>query len=292
MPEATVPTGDVPALRKGLAVLELLASDGSLTLVDIQRRGSLNKTMTFRILRVLREADYVRLDPLTHRYSLALKLLKLGAATAASFDIITLGQPVLDELRQEFGETMNLGLRDGGHVVYVAMAESNRPGLRMASHVGGHGSLHSTSIGKAMLAFLPENELATLLEHLSLPAVTAKTLTDPSEVRAELEQTRRRGYAIDDEENEIGARCIGVPILDNAARPLAAISISGPIGRIRQDAADSIAERLWRASWDISRRLGQLPATADRFSDPIPHQLAPAEFGPDGTMTGVVDRRR
>lgn len=102
MQMALTHTGDVPALRKGLAVLELLASDGPLTLLEIQRRGALNRTMAFRLVRVWRETDYVDHDLDAHRYSLALKLLTPGSAVASRLDIVAPGQ-----LRTEFGETTN-----------------------------------------------------------------------------------------------------------------------------------------------------------------------------------------
>jgi IclR family acetate operon transcriptional repressor len=246
-----------------LAVLELLAADGPLTLAEIQRRGALNKTMTFRLVRVLRELGYVDRDPEAHRYSLALKLHRLGEAAAPRLDIIAAGQPRLDALRQVFGETTNLGVIDEGQIVYVAMAESSRPGLRMASHVGGRGGLHSTAMGKAMLAFLPEAEREALLAGVELMPVTPKTIVNLDELREELTRTRRRGHAIDNEENEIGARCVGVPILDANGRPLAAISISGPAGRIDEAALGAIADRLWSASREISARLGhEIAATS------------------------------
>lgn len=265
MQETSAHAGDVPALRKGLAVLELLASDGSLTLAEIQRRGALNKTMTFRLMRVLRETGYVDHDAIAHRYSLALKLLKLGGAVASRLDIIAIGQPHLDALRLEYGETTNLGVMDDRCVVYLAMSESNRSGLRMASRVGSQDHLHSTSIGKAILAFLPGPERADLLAVLDRPPVTSKTITDVDELDAELERTRRRGFAIDDEENELGARCVGVPILDRDGRPIVAISISGPVGRVGGHLLSSMADRLWTCSRDVSARLGLDGESFDRF---------------------------
>jgi IclR family acetate operon transcriptional repressor len=262
MQPSPVYTGDVPALRKGLGVLELLASDGPLTLAEIQRRGALNKTMTFRLIRVLRETGYVRHDVERHRYSLALKLLDLGGAVASSLDIVRAGQPLLNQLREEFGETTNLGVIDDGRIVYVAMAESSRPGLRMASRVGGSSCLHSTAMGKAILAFLPEPDREAALANLELTAVTSKTITGSSQMHADLEQARRSGYAIDNEENEIGARCVGVPVLDGSGFPLGAISISGPTARMSDDVLDTMSKRLWEASQEISSNLGHRLTTA------------------------------
>lgn len=262
MQASPVHTGDVPALRKGLGVLELLASDGPLTLAEIQRRGALNKTMTFRLIRVLRETGYVRHDAERHRYALSLKLLDLGGAVARSLDIVRAGQSLLNQLREEFGETTNLGVIDDGRIVYVAMSESSRPGLRMASRVGGSSCLHSTAMGKAILAFFPEPDREARITNLELTAVTPKTITDPGQMRDELEQARRRGYAIDNEENEIGARCVGVPILDDSGFPLGAISVSGPTARMNDDALDAMAKRLWAASQEISSNLGYRLTTA------------------------------
>lgn len=163
----------------------------------------------------------------------------------------------------------------GDHVVYVTMAESSRPGLKMASRVGGHGCLRSTSIGKAIIASLSETELAALLEDLPQPRVTLRTLVDPDELRLELKRTRERGYAIDNEETEIGARCVGVPILDDADGPLAALSISGPAARIGDIEPDTTAERLWMSSREIASRLGYDATTVrTRSQRPRPNREA------------------
>lgn len=256
MQRLAVQTGDVPALRKGLSVLELLSASGPLTLTEIQHRGGLNKTMAFRIMRVLRETEYVRHDAGNHQFSLTHKLLTLGGTASSRLDIVAVAQPRLDALQARFDETVNLGVVEHGRVIYLAIAESNRRGLRMASFVGGRDHVHSTSIGKATLAFLPESEQEELLTTVSRPPVTERTLTGLDELRSDLARARARGFAIDDEENEIGARCVGVPVLSGGGRPIAAISISGPVGRIQGETIDRIAASLWTASRAISTQLG------------------------------------
>jgi IclR family transcriptional regulator, KDG regulon repressor len=247
---------DVPALRKGLTVLESLANDGPATLSELQQRSGLNRTMAFRIARTLRERGYLRHDPVSHRFALSFKLLELGRAATEQLDVVAAAQPHLDDLQMEFGETTNLGVLEDGHAVYVAMAESSRRGLRMASHIGGRDHLHSTSIGKAMLAFMDARARDEVLSTIERPAVTSHTIVDLHLLLAELDATRQRGYAIDNQENEIGARCVGVPILNASGTPFAAISISGPVGRVGDDLLPTMAERLWTASREISRRLG------------------------------------
>lgn len=257
--------GDVPALRKGLSVLQLLADAGPLTMAEIQRGADLNKTMTFRLLRVLRELGYVRQDAVSRRYALALKLLELGNAVAAGMDVVSVSQPLLDDLAAEFDETINLGVMDGGQVVYVAMVERQH-GLRMTSRVGGRDGLHSTSIGKAILAYLPDAQRDAILSTFPLPRLTPRTVTDVGALRAELIRTRVRGYAIDDGENEEGGRCVGVPILGADGMPFAGLSVSGPSSRIDDERIKLFADRLWAASGEIARRLGR--ATGDQAQEP------------------------
>lgn len=247
---------EVPALRKGLLVLELLAQHGSLTMADIQQRGQLNKTMTFRLLRALGEHGYVEHDEVSHRYSLGLKLLELGGAVTASLNLASVSQPLLNHLRVTFRETVNLGVLRDDHILYVAIAESSRPGLLMASYVGNRNHLHSTAIGKVILAFLRDDDRHEILAGYPMPPLTSRTITELTLLYDELDLTHRQGYAVDNEENEIGARCVAVPILNSQGHPLAGISISGPISRIDDAAVGRMAEQLWAASHEISRRLG------------------------------------
>ncbi len=253
---------DVPALRKGLALLDLLRAHGALTMAEVQRESGLNRTMTFRLLRALVELGFVAHDPVRHHYTLGLRLLELGGAVAARLDLAALGRPLLVALREETRETVNLGVQEGSEIVYIAMEEGTLA-LRMSARLGGRDPLHSTSLGKAILAFLPGAEQARIVASLgTLPRLTANTVTDAESLQRELALTRRRGYALDDEENELGARCVGVPVLDGAGVPLAGLSVSGPIGRIDLERADQIAARLWEASRELSRRMGHPPTAS------------------------------
>jgi IclR family acetate operon transcriptional repressor len=126
----------------------------------------------------------------------------------------------------------------------------------MASYVGNRNPLHSTAVGKVILAFLPARKQQAILAGYPLPRFTPHTITDPALLGDELARTRRQGYAVDNEENEIGARCIGVPILDSEGFPMAGLSISGPRSRISDEAIGQMVEQLWIASSEIARRLG------------------------------------
>jgi IclR family acetate operon transcriptional repressor len=254
---------DVPALQKGLRVLELLSEEPGLTPPEIERRTGLNKAMVFRILRALRHHGYVALDDTTHAYSLGLKLVELGAAAGTHINVVSVSRTVIDHLRDTLQETINLGILRDGRVVYAAMAESHRS-LRMISSVGRRDNLHSTSVGKAILAWLDQDEQRAMLSLHPLERRTDATITDPARLLVQLAETRLRGYALDDQENEPGARCIGVPVLDSDGHPIAAISVSGPSTRMQAERLPDIADQLWEASQDISRRLGFSRALSHR----------------------------
>ena len=275
---------EVPALRKGLLVLELLARHGSLTMAEIQQRAQLNKTMTFRLLRALGEHGYVEHDEVSHRYSLGLKLLELGGAVTVSLDLASLSQPLLNDLRMTFRETVNLGVLRDDHILYVAIAESSRPGLLMASYVGNRNHLHSTAIGKVILAFLPDDDRHEILAGYPMPRLTSHTITEPALLDDELDLTHRRGHAVDNEENEIGARCVAVPILDSRGRPLAGVSISGPISRIDDATIERMAEQLWAVSHEISRRLGYA------LRDPTAVGTGPGDDRPEAAFDPAADQ--
>jgi IclR family acetate operon transcriptional repressor len=257
--ERQAQAGDVPSLRKGLALLDLLASRGGLTMSEIQAATGLNKTMTFRLLRLLHELGYVERNPSNRHYELGLKLLHLGNVVSSRLDIISISKPVIDELVRLFDETVNLGILEDHAIIYVAMAE--RPhGLRMGAAPGSLEPVHSTSIGKVILAFLPRERCeAVVSKNRPLRRLTPYTIVDEDELRRELNQIRTKGYAIDHQENELGACCVGVPVLDGSGRSIAGLSVSGPCARLSDERIEALTERLWAASREISRRLGHSP---------------------------------
>jgi DNA-binding IclR family transcriptional regulator len=255
---------DVPALRKGLQVLQTLGAEGSLSAADIQRRTGLNKTMTFRLLRALAEAGFVEQHPTSRAWSLGLGLLELGSLATARQDLVAVSQPLLGQLRERFAETVNLGVLRDDRVVYLAMAEGGY-GLRMAARLGASDPLHATALGKAILAFIGEAERDRILAAAPLVRRTPHTIVDRERLAADLAATRARGYAVDDQENEIGACCVAVPIRDGQGRALAAISISGPAARIDGARIETLASALVEAAAEIGFRLGQAaPASPGR----------------------------
>jgi IclR family acetate operon transcriptional repressor len=253
--EKMAPDYSIAVLDRALDVLEALA-DGTeaLGVTELARRVGATKSAAYRILANLERRGYVTKDPTTARYSLGTRLAYLGQRSLGTFDLRQVARPVLDDLNRRFQETVNLGVLDGDEVVYIDMIESHH-GLRMAARVGARDFVHSTALGKAMLAFLSPEAIQRRLQR-PLPPRTAHTITDPALLAAELDRVRARGVAEDHAENELGARCVAAPIFDHAGSVIAAISLSSPESRLDDRRAAEVATAIQAAAQEITRRIG------------------------------------
>jgi IclR family KDG regulon transcriptional repressor len=222
----------VPMVEHVLQILEAFAaSELELTLKEVSTRSGVGSTSTFRILYTLAERNYVVKNLETGKYRLGLKMTQAAWPRGPS-SLTATARPYLDKLRKEFNETVNLAVLEDGQIVYVEMLESSRP-FRMTASVGSTVPLNATALGKAMGAFLADEELEALMHTCTWNRYTPHTIVSRAKWRAALEQVRKNGYAYDDEEAEAGASCVAVPILNQERRAIAGISISAPTGRIR-----------------------------------------------------------
>ncbi len=257
--ERDAPDYSIAVLDRALDLLEALAeapAGAPLGVSEVARRAGVTKSAAFRILANLERRGYVAKDPVSARYTLGAHLVYLGERSLGAVDLRAAARPALEALQQRFGETVNLGVREGAEVVYVDMIESSH-GLRMAARVGGRDHLHSTALGKTILAFLPPAERDHLLHAPGgLPARTERTITDPVMLRAELERVRERGIAEDRDENEVGARCLGAPIFDHRGVVVGAISLSAPDSRLDDARAAEVAAAVRAEAAAVTRRLG------------------------------------
>lgn len=254
-PDRLTPDYTIAVIDRALDVLETLADGATpLGVTEIARRVGATKSAAYRILANLERRGYVSKDAATTRYSLGTRLAYLGQRSLGTFDLRGIARPVLEDLHRRFSETVNLGVLEGGEVVYIDMIESNH-GLRMAARVGARDFVHSTSLGKAILAFQPSEVIHRRLAG-PLPRCTERTITDPDALRAELVRVRDRGYAEDHAENELGARCIGAPIFDHSGAVIAAISVSSPESRLDDTRAANVATAVTSSAQDITDRIG------------------------------------
>ncbi len=256
----------VQPVLKALKVLEYVAETGhEVTLTEVASELKLPKTTVFRYLQTLAAASFLHHDAARDRYGVGLRFRALAKADKSLQRLRALAQPEMAEIGRAFNETINLGILAEGQVVYIDMIEANRA-LRMQARIGDRHPIHSTSLGKAMLAFLPEAERLRLIEG-SLKAMTVRTVTSRTVLRRQVEEVRRKGYAVETGENEDGSMCIGVPIIDETGHALAALSLSAPERRMTPAVTAQAIAALRLAADRISVRLGATP-------EPVPARAA------------------
>ena len=247
----------VEAVDKAFEVLESFNGSEELALNEISRRVGLNKSRTFRLLHTMAERGYIERTEDGSRYRLGMKLFE--RASNVHRDLKEVARQAMLDLNQKFNEAVNLAVVEDSQVVYLDIAESSRP-FHTNATVGCRMPIHSTALGKAMLAFLPQDDSVSPLRK-TLSALPSR---ESQQLLRELDQVRRRGYAIDDEENEPGVGCIGAPIFDASGQPVAAISIAGSAHRILTH-SKLIAEAVVASCDGVSRSLGStrisMPAT-------------------------------
>jgi IclR family acetate operon transcriptional repressor len=250
----------VKPVFKALQVLIALGDEHRpLTLTEICHRVRLPKTTVFRYLQTLAQCGFVTHDRQADLYHLGARLFELGQLAGQQLRIRDVALPVMVALRDRFNETVNLGILDGFDVVYVEMVESHHS-LRMQATLGSRDPAFSTALGKAILAFM--DEPARYLPP-RLMQRTVFTLYTRASVLQALAVVRQQGYALDDQENEDGARCVGAPIFEYPGRVTAAISVSAPASRLMRDQVGEVAAALKEAAITISRQLGHVGSFAE-----------------------------
>ena len=246
----------VQVLDRALALLEVLAQKpGGCGLADVCLHLRLNKSTVHRLLMVLERHRLVDKNPETGRYRLGLKLFELGSKAVGALDLQERVRPHMQRLQRETGETINFAILDKGEVLYLDKIDSQSY-LRITANVGDRCPAYSTARGKAILASLPGGEAEKVLQSLKLQARTPTTLTSLAAIREELRATRSRGYAIDDEENVQGVRCVAAAVRDHRGNPVAALSIAGPAIRLTKNSIPGLALSVMGSAGAISAELG------------------------------------
>jgi DNA-binding IclR family transcriptional regulator len=191
----------------------------------------------------------------TGKFRLGLRLFDFGNRAIEQYDLRDRAQPHLRRLVAETEETAHLCILEAARVIYLDKIEPARS-VRMITRIGASNPVHCTAVGKAILSFLPEDRATDVLRRLRFERFTHRTIATVEALRAEMEKTRRRGYAVDDEELEEGLRCIAVPVLDAQRMPVAAVSISGPSFRVTAQKLPTIANQLLQCVRGISADMG------------------------------------
>ncbi len=254
------PNNLVQTIERVSAILDLIGENPSgMSIRDVSSQLGLPKGTVHRLLSSLIYVGYIRQEAKSRNYFLGLKRLDLGGLVASQLDLRKIASPLLHALADKTKETVHMVVWDQAEVVYIEKVEPplDMGGLRMASRIGSRNPAHSCAVGKIFLAYLPPNDLEDFIFEKGLPARTANTITNSETLRQELNGIRKQGYAIDNEENEQGIRCVGAPVLGESGTLVAAISISGPAFRVtRKVAHEVLRDEIMRTAAEISRSLG------------------------------------
>jgi IclR family acetate operon transcriptional repressor len=246
----------VQSLSRALGLLKALAAhDEGLGLSEVAKQVGLAVSTTHRLLTTLQQESFVRFDEQRGVWTVGVQAYVVGSAFLRARDLTAIARPIMRRLMEEQGETVNLAVEDSGEAIYVAQVES-RQMMRAIARPGGRAMMHASGVGKALLAAMASPDFERIIAENGLPAETDKTLRTPATLRAELDAIRRRGFAIDDEENAVGLRCVAAPIYDEDGQPIAAISLSGPKARITDAMIDTLGRAIRDAARTITAALG------------------------------------
>jgi len=247
----------IKSIEKALDLLELLSDkEKEMSITEISKELHMGISTVHRILTTLKCRDYIVQNRQTSKYMLGAKLFTLGYKVQNRKKLIKVAMPFLQELSKYTNETINFAILEDREVICLYKIESKEM-LRAGIDLGTKIPAHCTSLGKVLLAFLPENEFMMLYSNNNekLPTFTPNTISSVEELRKYLKKIKKQGYAIDEEEFKTGVNCLGVPIINNEGRAIASISISGPIPRFNLSKIKKVKSTLIALSQDISKQL-------------------------------------
>ena len=246
----------VQSVDRTLTILEVLSdyNDG-LGITEISSLVNLHKSTVHRLLATLIYKGYVVQDEESNKYKITFKLFELGSKKVHKLDLLKISRPYTKMLMESVNEVVHLIISEETDIVYIDKVEANNT-ISMASRIGKRNPMYCTATGKAILAFLTEEEILKVWNSSKVVKLTKNTNTDFILFKKELQTIRENGYAIDNEENEIGEKCVGAPIFNMNGNVVAAISVSGPVTRITDDKIDFISNEVMQCTKLISKEMG------------------------------------
>ncbi|WP_139708567.1 DNA-binding transcriptional regulator KdgR [Aeromonas allosaccharophila] len=245
----------VSSVLKVFGILQALSEQKDIGVTELSQRIMMSKSTVYRFLQTMKTLGYVNQEGETDKYTLSLKLFELGGRALEHQDLIQIADVQMHRLGKLTKETLHLGALDENSVVYLHKIDSEY-NLRMYSRIGRRCPLYSTALGKVMMAWLPEEEVRSMLAGVTFERFTEHTLANVDALLVELAQVREQGYAEDNEENENGLRCFGVPIYNRMGRIITGLSLSLPIVRFEERKRAELVSLLHEAAARISAELG------------------------------------
>lgn len=242
------------SVGKALKIIEILAgAPEPMRLMDIAALAQMPSSTALRMIATLMGCGYIAQESDTQKYYLTLKFARIGEVAASRFNMRNVIHPYLTRLSHDCGEASCAAVDNDMTALYVDFVDGPDGMLKITQHIGKLSPLHCSGVGKCLLLNYDEGMIEAFIEKKGLPAFTSNTVTSKKRLLRELQEIRQRGYAIDDEECEMGVRCIACGVSDHSGRIAAAISISGPVGRMTEPRVKTISTLLMDAAKEISR---------------------------------------
>lgn len=245
----------IKSLDRAIDVLEHLSKTQGATLSELSEQLDQSPATVYRVLVTLEGRGVTEFDAENQLWFVGANAFIIGARYLRRTSLVDRATPILRQLMSQTGETANLAVPREGKVVFVSQAECHHS-IRAFFPPGSASPMHASGIGKALLAEMNPAELEQILSAQPLERFTEFTITDPKELLVDLDQTRKRGFAIDDQEKNLGMRCIAVPLLNWTGNAVAGISISGPVARIGDGDMAGLAEAVMQSGRELATALG------------------------------------
>ena len=244
------------SLEKALYIIETISESSGLGVRELAARTGLPPATVHRILAALTARHYLHQDPRAKTYTLAPRFMELGERAQKQFHLVPIARPHLENLMRQTGENANLTVRDGWEVVYIDHLHSDEHSLQLFTRLGARVPLYCCGVGKVFMSVFSAEELDSYLSATEFQSYTPHTIVDRERMRREMALIREQGYAIDDQEKEMGVRCVAAPIWGRGNQIIASLSISGATQRVSEDRISELAAMVVECGARISRELG------------------------------------
>ncbi|WMJ80932.1 IclR family transcriptional regulator [Clostridium sp. MB40-C1] len=246
----------VQSVDRSLSILEVLSDyENGLGITEISEKVNLHKSTVHRLLATLIYKGYVEQEDKANKYKLTLKLFELGNKKIQKMDLVTVARPYLKELVEKTNEVVHLVVREGTEIIYVGKEESQNT-IRTHSRIGHRRPLYCTAVGKSILSYMEDDQIEEIWNKSNVEKLTEHTITDFNEFKKYLNEVRKNRYAVDEQENEIGVRCVGTSIFNYKGEVCGAISISGSIISFTKEKLEEFSKLVIEYAEKISRELG------------------------------------
>lgn len=245
----------IQSLDRAISVLRHMADRGGMALSELAKETDQSPATLYRILTTFQQHDFAEFNENDQVWNVGSGAYRIGSAFLRRTSLLEVSRPVLRQLMQDTGETANLGMERNDQVLFVFQVETHES-IRAFFPPGTQSKMHASGIGKALLAHFQKDRFEDWIARHDLEKFTEKTLTDPDQLREDLALTRSRGNSFDDEERNIGMRCIAAPVFNAFGDPIAGVSVSGPVSRMNDAKLSEIAEAVREAANRVTRAIG------------------------------------